>query len=57
LKRTPITFLQKHYKESEGHYKDIKRKAKTAGGMKEIKDSSDFASPSPFFFTKEFVVQ
>jgi hypothetical protein len=28
LKRTPITFLQKYYKESEGHYKGIKRKEK-----------------------------
>jgi hypothetical protein len=56
LKRTPIAFLQKHYQEFEGHYKDIKRKAKTAGGMKGIKDSNNFVSPSSFFFTKEFVV-
>jgi hypothetical protein len=55
LKRTLITFLQKHYKEFEGHYKDI-TETKTLGGMKEIKDNNDFASPSPFFLAKEFVV-
>jgi hypothetical protein len=56
LKRTPIIFLQKYYKESEGHYRDIKSKAKFVGGMKGIKDSNASASTSPFFFVKEFVV-
>jgi hypothetical protein len=37
----------------QGHKK--KRK-KIAGGMKDINDSNDSASPSPLFFAKEFVV-
>jgi hypothetical protein len=56
LKRTPITFLLNHYKESKGHYNDITKIKETVGGKNGVKDSNESASPSPFFFAKEFVV-
>jgi hypothetical protein len=53
LKRTPVIFLQRSYKDLQ----DNTKKTKLQGGMKGIKRSNDFALPPSFFFTEEFVVQ
>jgi hypothetical protein len=52
LKRTPVIFLQRSYKDLQDNTKN-----KITRGMKGIKRSNDFALPPSFFFTEEFVVQ
>jgi hypothetical protein len=44
------------YQESKEYIKDIIETEETTRGMKGVKNCNDSASPSPLFFTEEFVV-